>query len=153
MAENLGGIFINQFENTSNFQAHFITTGPEIWSQTDGNVNCFVMSSGEIIDYICNGLYLSICYFNQLENYEMTGTGGTIAGVSTYLKSKNPDIKCILADPIGSSLYHRVKNGVCFAREQTERKIRKHRYDSIVEGVGLDRITRYRNNNATLNIN
>ena len=70
------------------------------------------------------------------------GTGGTIAGVSTFLKSQNVSIKCVLADPNGSSLYHRVHSGVCFSREQTERKMRKHRYDTIVEGVGLDRITR-----------
>jgi cysteine synthase A len=50
-------------------------------------------------------------------------------------------VKVVLADPQGSSLFSRVKYGVCFTSEQRERKLKKHRYDSIVEGVGLDRIT------------
>ncbi len=47
----------------------------------------------------------------------------------------------ILADPPGSSLYHKVMHNVCYTKQQSERTIRKHRYDSIVEGVGLDRLT------------
>jgi len=107
-------VFIDQFENLANFNAHYFTTGPEIWNQLNGNINCFVMSAG---------------------------TGGTIAGVSTYLKEKDPRVKIVLADPQGSSLFYRVKYGVCFTNEQIERKIRKHRYDSIAEGIGLDRVT------------
>jgi cysteine synthase A len=57
------------------------------------------------------------------------------------LKEKNFNIKIILADPPGSSLYHKVMHNVCYTKQQAERTIRKHRYDSIVEGVGLDRIT------------
>lgn len=59
-----------------------------------------------------------------------------------FLKQQNEKIRVVLADPVGSSLSHRAKFGVCFSKEQTERKIRKHRYDSIVEGVGLDRVTK-----------
>ena len=70
------------------------------------------------------------------------GTGGTIAGVSKYLKSKDSNIKIYLADPTGSSLLNKVKYGVCYTYQQKESKIKKHRYDSIVEGVGLDRITK-----------
>ena len=70
------------------------------------------------------------------------GTGGTIAGVSNYLKNKNKKIQIILADPTGSSLLSKVKYNVCYTVQQSERKIKKHRYDSIVEGVGLDRITK-----------
>ena len=105
---------MDQFENEANFNAHYAETGPEIWAQTKGNVNAFVMSAG---------------------------TGGTIAGVSRYLKSKKNDIKIVLADPNGSSLFNKVKFGVCYAHQQSERTVKKHRYDSIVEGVGLDRIT------------
>jgi cysteine synthase A len=47
----------------------------------------------------------------------------------------------VLADPTGSSLFHRVKHGVCYTPQQAEKKVKKHRYDSIVEGVGLDRVT------------
>ena len=58
LAERLGGFFVNQFENISNFQAHYATTGPELMQQTTGEIDAFVMSSG---------------------------TGGTIGGVSKYV--------------------------------------------------------------------
>ena len=115
LAEDIGGVFMNQFENVSNYQAHLDETGPEIWKQTNGRIDAFIMSAG---------------------------TGGTIAGVSRYLKSHDPNIKVFLADPPGSSLLNKVKYGVCYAHQQKESKLKKHRYDSIVEGVGLDRITR-----------
>jgi cysteine synthase len=115
LAKDMNGIFINQFENISNYNIHYKTTGPEIWKQLNGNINTFVMSSG---------------------------TGGTISGISHYLKKKsNNNINIILADPNGSSLFSKVKHGVCYTNQQSERTIKKHRYDSIVEGVGLDRIT------------
>lgn len=115
LAKEMNAVFFDQFENLNNFRAHLETTGPEIWKQVSGKIDSFVMSAG---------------------------TGGTIAGVSCYLKSKNPNIKVVLADPQGSSLFQRVQYGVCYTGEQCEKKIRKHRYDSIVEGVGLDRITK-----------
>ncbi len=116
LASDMKGVFVNQFENLANFKAHLETTGPEIWEQTGGQIDAFVMSAG---------------------------TGGTIGGVSQYLKSKsdNSGIEVILADPQGSSLYSRVVHGVCYTKEQAERKIKKHRYESLVEGVGLDRVT------------
>lgn len=58
-----------------------------------------------------------------------------------FLKEQNPHIQIILADPHGSSLYNRVVHNVCYTPQQSEKTIRKHRYDSIVEGVGLDRVT------------
>jgi len=73
--------FTDQFENVSNFAAHFATTGPEIWRQSGGEVDAFIMGSG---------------------------TGGTIAGVSRFLKQQNPAVKVFLVDPQGSSLYNRV---------------------------------------------
>jgi len=109
-----GGFFANQFENMANFRAHFDTTGPEVWSQTEGNINAFVMSAG---------------------------TGGTIAGTSAYLKSEDPSVRIVLADPQGSSLYHKVQDGVLYTHEQAERRIRRHRDDSITEGIGIDRLT------------
>lgn len=114
LADDLGGIFMNQFENTANFMAHYEGTGPEIWKQTNGCIDAFVMSAG---------------------------TGGTIAGVSRFLKEQRKDLSVALADPNGSSLFNKVTHGVCFTPEQAERTIRRHRYDSIVEGVGLDRVT------------
>ena len=97
-------IWSNQFDNTANRDAHFRTTGPEIWAQTDGRISAFVSSSG---------------------------TGGTIAGVSEFLKSKNAKVRCVLADPPGSSLYEYVKNGALKATGT----------GSITEGIGIARVT------------
>jgi cysteine synthase len=113
-------IFCDQFETLSNAKCHYLHTGPEIWKQTDGSVTCFVMGSG---------------------------TGGTIAGVGRYLKeqwsrAKVKGGRILLADPPGSSLFARVEYGVAFTREQQERTLKRHRYDTIIEGVGIDRLTR-----------
>jgi cysteine synthase A len=97
-------IWSNQFDNTANRDAHFRTTGPEIWAQTEGRVSAFVAASG---------------------------TGGTFAGVSDYLKQQNPKIRCVLADPPGSSLYEYVKNGTLKATGS----------GSITEGIGIGRVT------------
>ncbi|BAY45418.1 cysteine synthase A [Scytonema sp. HK-05] len=102
-SEMENAIWANQFDNLANRRAHYETTGPEIWAQTDGKVDAWVTS---------------------------TGTGGTFAGVAMYLKEKNPAIKCIVADPMGSGLYSYVKTG--------EIKIEGN---SITEGIGNSRIT------------
>ena len=75
--ETPGAVLAGQFENPANPAAHVATTGPEIWEQTDGRITHFVAGAG---------------------------TGGTISGVARYLKSKNPNIKIIAADPQGSVL-------------------------------------------------
>ena len=77
-------VWANQFDNIANRQAHFDSTGPEIWQQTQGKVDAFVCS---------------------------TGTGGTLGGVARYLKHMNANVKTYLADPQGSSLYHWVRDG------------------------------------------
>ena len=77
VCETPGAVLAGQFENPANPAAHFATTGPEIWEQTDGRVTHFVAGAG---------------------------TGGTLSGVARYLKSKNPNIKIIAADPMGSVL-------------------------------------------------
>ena len=102
-SNNHGVVWANQFDNTANMMGHYETTGPEIWEQTDGKVDGFVCSSG---------------------------TGGTIAGVSSFLKEKNKDIKIYLSDPTGSSLYNYVENGEL-----------KSEGNSITEGIGSSRIT------------
>ena len=102
--ENSNGvIWANQFDNTANLKGHYQSTGPEIWDQTDGKVDGFVCSSG---------------------------TGGTIAGVSSFLKEKNKNIKIYLSDPAGSSLYNYIQNGEL-----------KSEGGSITEGIGSSRIT------------
>jgi cysteine synthase len=82
--ETENAIWANQFDNLANRLAHYETTGPEIWQQTEGKVDAWVAS---------------------------TGTGGTYAGVALYLKEKNPQIQVVLADPMGSALYSYVKTG------------------------------------------
>jgi cysteine synthase A len=97
-------VWSNQFDNTANRRAHVQTTGPEIWEQTDGRIDAFVCSSG---------------------------TGGTIAGVSEYLKSRSARVRTVLADPPGSSLYEYIRNGVVKATGK----------GSITEGIGIGRVT------------
>jgi cysteine synthase A len=97
-------IWANQFDNTVNRQAHIDTTGPEIWAQTGGRIDAFTCASG---------------------------TGGTFAGVSHFLKSKRKAVRCVLADPPGSSLYEYVRSGTLKATGS----------GSITEGIGIGRIT------------
>jgi cysteine synthase A len=73
-----GVLWANQWDNTANYRGHYMTTGPEIWLQTGGNVDGFTCA---------------------------IGTGGTIAGVSRALKDRNPDVRIALADPMGAALY------------------------------------------------
>ena len=108
------GIFADQFENEANWQAHFSTTGPEIFRQTSGYLDALVAGAG---------------------------TGGTISGVALYLKPRLPDMKVVLADPQGSGLYNRVKYGVMFDPKEREGTRRRHQVDTIVEGVGINRVT------------
>lgn len=82
--ETDNAIWANQFDNLVNRQAHYETTGPEIWRDTEGRVDAFVCA---------------------------TGTGGTLAGVARCLKARKPEVKTVLADPYGSGLYNFVKQG------------------------------------------
>ncbi len=101
--EEAGAIWANQFDNVANRQGHFDTTGPEIWDQTDGKVDGFICA---------------------------VGTGGTLAGVGMYLKSRSEDVKIGLADPMGAALYHYYAHGEL-----------KSEGTSITEGIGQGRIT------------
>jgi cystathionine beta-synthase len=82
--ETPGGYLANQYHNPSNPKAHYETTGPEIWEQTDGEIDVFVATMG---------------------------TGGTITGTAKYLKEQNPDIEVIGVDPLGSIYYDFFKTG------------------------------------------
>lgn len=75
--------YIGQFQNAANPKAHYDSTGPELWDQTNGKISAFVSSAG---------------------------TGGTTAGVGRFLKEKNPNVKMVLGDPEGSIYAHWVKN-------------------------------------------
>ncbi len=91
-------IWANQFDNLANAAAHEATTGPEIWEQTGGKLDAFTCSCG---------------------------TGGTLAGVARALKARNPRVRIVLADPLGSALYSWVKTGEIRAEG-----------NSITEGIG-----------------
>lgn len=99
-------VWTNQFDNIANRQAHLETTGPEIWYQTGGKVDAFTCA---------------------------TGTGGTLAGVTRYLKEKSDGrVKSILADPPGSVLDSYI---------QSEGKLMERQGGSITEGIGQGRVT------------
>jgi cysteine synthase A len=98
-------VWANQFDNTANALAHYESTGPEIWAQTNGKVDAFTCA---------------------------VGTGGTLAGTSTYLKQQNSDIQIILADPMGSALFSWVNTG----------EILMSVGSSITEGIGNSRLTK-----------
>ncbi|MGJ4881376.1 MULTISPECIES: cysteine synthase A [unclassified Bradyrhizobium] len=85
MTEPNGVLFADQWNNLDNAKAHYESTGPEIWEQTDGKVDGFICA---------------------------VGTGGTIAGTSRYLKDRNKDIVTACADPHGFAMYEWFKNGV-----------------------------------------
>ena len=110
MAEDLatsepnGVLFADQWNNLDNRKAHYVSTGPEIWEQTDGKIDGFICS---------------------------IGTGGTIAGVSTYLREKKSDIVIGVADPLGAAMYHLFADGEAKASDG----------NSISEGIGLGRVT------------
>ena len=97
-------IWANQFDNLANRETHLQTTGPEIWRDTEGTIDAFVSAAG---------------------------TGGTIAGTSTFLKSKNPKVLTVLADPTGTATWHYVKHG----------EVKVVGGGSISEGIGSSRIT------------
>lgn len=69
------------------------------------------------------------------------GTGGTISGISLFLKQKIQHLQVILADPQGSGLFNKVKHGVMYSSYEQEGTRKRHQVDTIVEGIGLNRIT------------
>jgi cysteine synthase A len=99
-----GVLFADQWNNLDNRRAHYLSTGPEIWEQTGGKIDAFICS---------------------------IGTGGTLAGVSSYLRAKKKDVVIGVADPKGAAMYHLFAHGEAKASDG----------DSITEGIGLGRVT------------
>jgi cysteine synthase A len=110
------GFFADQFESAANWSAHLASTGPEIFRQTGGDIAAFVAGAG---------------------------TGGTISGVAAYLKQEMGlrDVQIVLADPEGSGLYNKVKYGVMYAPQEREGTRRRQQVDTVVEGIGINRLT------------
>ncbi len=105
LAEELGAFYANQWDNLANCNAHIKSTGPEIWEQTEGKVDGFVCA---------------------------IGTGGTLAGITTYLKQQNPNITTALADPYGAKMY------AWFTRQELEVDVEG---GSVTQGIGQGRVT------------
>jgi cysteine synthase A len=103
VTEPNGAVWANQFDNIANRQGHIETTAREIWDETQGKVDGFVCA---------------------------VGTGGTLAGVSMGLKTKNKGVTIALSDPMGAALYNYYKHGALRAEGS-----------SITEGIGQGRIT------------
>jgi len=110
MAEDLakteenGVLFADQWNNLDNRKAHYVSTGPEIWRQTGGKIDGFICA---------------------------VGTGGTLAGASTFLREQNPGIVIGCADPLGAAMYNLFAHGEAKPSDG----------DSISEGIGLGRVT------------
>ncbi len=102
--EKHGVLFANQWNNLDNRKAHYVSTGPEIWRETDGKVDGFICA---------------------------IGTGGTLAGVASYLREQKKDIVIGCADPRGAAMYNLFANGQAKPSEG----------GSITEGIGLGRVT------------
>ena len=104
VAKERGAFWANQWDNTANQDGHYRSTGPEIWEQTGGTVDGFTCA---------------------------IGTGGTLAGVSRYLKEKKPGVRIAVADPVGAAMYSWFKRGEL-----------KSEGSSITEGIGQGRVTK-----------
>jgi cysteine synthase A len=104
LARELGAFWANQWDNTANRDGHFASTGPEIWAQTGGAVDGFTCA---------------------------IGTGGTLAGIASYLKGRNPKVRIAVADPAGAAMYSWFKHGK-LESEGT----------SVTEGIGQGRVTK-----------
>jgi cysteine synthase A len=109
LAEELAGsvpggvLYANQWDNLANREGHIASTGPEIWQQTEGRIDAFICA---------------------------VGTGGTLAGVSEYLKQRRAGIVTAAADPDGAAIYGWIKHGELKASGS-----------SITEGIGLGRVS------------
>jgi cysteine synthase len=102
--EKNGVIFADQWNNLDNSKAHYASTGPEIWEQTGGKIDGFICA---------------------------VGSGGTLAGVSRYLKEKNKNVVIGVADPRGAAMYNLFAHG----------EVKSTGGGSITEGIGLGRVT------------
>lgn len=108
------GYFADQFENHANFRAHYETTGPELYRQVGQHMDALVLGAG---------------------------TGGTLSGLALYLKPRIKHLRIFLADPQGSGLYNKIKYNVMYAPQEREGTRRRHQVDTVVEGIGINRVT------------
>jgi cysteine synthase A len=117
LAEERGWFWANQFDNTANREAHYRSTGPEIWEQTKGTVSAFVAA---------------------------VGTGGTLAGTALYLKNKNPMVAAVCADPYGAAMWSWFTNGNTETNDgdSVAEGIGQGRVTKNIEGITVDKAYR-----------
>ena len=153
--ENKGGLFCDQFENLANARAHFEGTGPEIWKQVCA-LAPMASRAGEDARSRSRRSFLGrFPWFpptpfstrarrpKRLDAFVCAcGTGGTLAGVASFLRTADARIQCFLVDPQGSSLYNKVTRGVLYTHQEAEGKRLRNPFDTITEGVGINRLTR-----------
>lgn len=155
-AQRPRGFFADQFETPSNFLAHYKGTGQEIWRQCGGR-----LGSDEDDEDVEHDRPARLDAF-----VAGAGTGGTLSGVAAALHEKRnhlqvrrsrafqtngsasnedtswpPAVRIVAADPFGSGLFHKVHHGVMYSSTEAEGTRRRHQVDSIVEGIGMNRIT------------
>jgi cysteine synthase A len=112
LAEEMSAVYADQFDNHANRAGHAATTGPEIWEQTSGRVDAFTCACG---------------------------TGGTLAGVASTLKARDPRVRIVLADPEGSGLYGWVKsNDLSISGSSVTEGIGQSRVPANLEGAEID---------------
>ena len=111
-SEPNGAVWANQFDNLANREAHYLTTGPEIFAQTDGSVDGFICA---------------------------IGSGGTLAGVAAALRERRPDVAIGLADPAGSALFNYYSTGELKAEGTSITEgIGQGRVTANLEGLSID---------------
>jgi len=117
LAEENGWFWANQFDNTANRLAHYRSTGPEIWEQTNGRVTGFVAA---------------------------VGTGGTLGGTALYLKERNPRVNVVCADPYGAAMWSWFTNGNTETNDgdSVAEGIGQGRVTKNLEGIPVDRAYR-----------
>jgi len=126
LAEELGAVYANQFDNRANRAGHAATTGPEIWDQTGGRIDAFTCACG---------------------------TGGTLAGVSDALKARDPAIRIVLADPHGSGLYGWVKeNDLTVTGSSITEGIGQSRVPGNLDGAAIDDAERIPDDEALVQV-
>ena len=107
-----GAIWAMQFDNVANRDGHYVSTGPEIWRETEGKVDGFICA---------------------------VGTGGTVAGVGMFLKEQSPKVRIAIADPMGAALYHFYKHGTLKAEGSSITEgIGQGRVTKNLEGAPID---------------